>query len=262
MPTDAMWAAPRRQEFLGVEFDMLTLDDLLGRLARVAADSAYSYIVTPNVDHIVRLTAIANDGRDAEVRAAYERASLCVCDSRVLAGLARSCGIDLPVCPGSDLTARLFDEVIAPGDRITVVGGGEEVLRDVRKLYPAVDIRHHMPPMGLRHNEAALGRAVDFVVESRPRFTFLAVGSPQQEILAHRIASHFEARGCALCVGAAIEFVSAHRKRAPWLLQKLGLEWSYRLAQDPARMWRRYLWDGPRIFPIVLKWKRARSSRG
>lgn len=262
MLTDRMRASPRRQEFLGVEFDMLTLDGLLDRLARVAPDSSYLYIVTPNVDHIVRLTAIGNDGRDVEVRTAYERASLCVCDSRVLAGLANSCGIDLPVVPGSDLTARLFDGVIAPGDRIAVVGGGEEVVRDVRRLYPGVDIRHHMPPMGLRHDDAALGRAVDFVVQSRARFTFLAVGSPQQEILAHRIASHRESRGCALCVGAAIEFVSAHRKRAPRLLQRLGLEWSYRLAQDPARMWRRYLWDGPRIFPIVIRWKRARSRRG
>ena len=253
---------PRRQEFLGVEFDGVTLDDLLDRLSRVTSDSAYSYIVTPNVDHIVRLTAIRNDGRDAEVRTAYDRASLCVCDSRVLAGLARSCGIDLPVCPGSDLTARLFDETVVPGDRVAIVGGCEEVLRDLRKLYQGVDIRHHMPPMGLRHDEAALDRAVGFVVESRARFTFLAVGSPQQEILAHRIASRPEARGCALCVGAAIEFVSAHRKRAPRMLQKLGLEWSYRLVQDPARMWRRYLWDGPRIFPIVLRWKRVRSSRG
>ena len=262
MPTDRMPAFPHRKEFLGVDFDMLTLNGLLDRLARVAPDSAYSYIVTPNVDHIVRLTAIGNDGRDADVRAAYDRASLCVCDSRVLARLARSCGIDLPVVPGSDLTARLFDDVIAPGDRIAVVGGGEGVLGDVRRLYPSVDIRHHLPPMGLRHDDAALGRAVDFVVESRARFTFLAVGSPQQELLAHRIASHPEARGCALCVGAAIEFVSAHRKRAPRLLQRLGLEWSYRLAQDPARMWRRYLWDGPRIFPIVIRWKRARSQRG
>ena len=100
-------------------------------------------------------------------------------------------------------------------------------------------------------------------MRSRARFTFLAVGSPQQELLAHRVAlragaGRDDAGGCALCIGAALRFVVGEEKRAPVIMQKLGLEWSYRLGQDPVRLWRRYLVDGPKIFAMVWRWRRAR----
>ena len=89
-----------RIEFLGVEFDQLSEQQVIDRLALVTPETPFAYIATPNVDHIVRL---ASDGTEADVGAAYARASLCVCDSRVLALLARLHGIRLPVVTGSDL---------------------------------------------------------------------------------------------------------------------------------------------------------------
>ena len=100
MPTD-------RIEFLGVEFDQLTEQQVLDRLRSVTADTPFGYIVTPNVDHIVRLD---REAADPVIDAAYARAELCVCDSRVLALLARLRGVSLPVVTGSDLTAATAGE--------------------------------------------------------------------------------------------------------------------------------------------------------
>lgn len=239
MPTD-------RIAFLELGFDRLTMDEVLGRLAGVRADDPFTYLVTPNVDHVVR---IEREG----IAELYTQADLCLCDSRVLHKLARLQGIDLPVVPGSDLTRRLLDEVVVPSDRLCVVGGDSDMIAALRRLYPRCEFIHHEPPHGLRSNEAARNAAAEAIVAARARFTFLAVGSPQQEMIAAAVRKLPGAGGTALCIGASLDFIVGKQRRAPRLLQKLTLEWAYRLAAEPKRMWRRYLVDGPRIFLLTAR---------
>ena len=85
------------------------------------------------------------------------------------------------------------------------------------------------------------------------RFCFLAVGSPQQEIVAQALKMRGIARGLALCVGASINFVTGIEKRAPPWVRRIGFEWLYRLSQNPKRLAYRYLVRGPRIF--LLLWR-------
>jgi Glycosyl transferase WecG/TagA/CpsF family len=89
---------------------------------------------------------------------------------------------------------------------------------------------------------------VDFVVKAGAPLIFLAVGRPQQEILASRIADHPQARGVGLCIGASIDFLTGIQRRAPLWIQNSGLEWLYRLISDPQRFARRYLLESPWIF--------------
>jgi exopolysaccharide biosynthesis WecB/TagA/CpsF family protein len=77
------------------------------------------------------------------------------------------------------------------------------------------------------------------------------VGCPQQEILAKALQSRGRARGLALCVGASINFLTGSERRAPKWIQYAGLEWLYRLLNDPTRLARRYLIRGPRIFLLL-----------
>jgi exopolysaccharide biosynthesis WecB/TagA/CpsF family protein len=108
--------------------------------------------------------------------------------------------------------------------------------------------------MGLRHNVPAQLAAAQFAAAEKARLTILAVGSPQQELLARLIALQADATGIGLCVGAALDFITGTERRAPLAFQKLGLEWFFRLASDPRRLWRRYLVEGPKIFAL---WWRA-----
>lgn len=245
-----------RQELLGLGFDRFTIGEVLDRLRTVQASTPFSYVVTPNVDHIVRLDRLpSSSSRASEIRRAYQAAAICVCDSRVLARLAVLAGVRLTVIPGSDLTAAIFQTIVEKGDRIAVVGGDEATLPILARLFPFLSFVQHIPPMGLLTNEAAMAEAASFAAASGARFILLAIGSPQQELLAQRIASLPQAGGCALCIGAAVEFISGQRNRAPAFLQKLSLEWSYRLMMEPRRLWRRYAIDGPNIIPMLIRWR-------
>jgi exopolysaccharide biosynthesis WecB/TagA/CpsF family protein len=245
MPTE-------RREFLGLGFDPLSTDQALTRLASVSDATPYNYVVTPNVDHIVRLHE--DRETEAQLRTVYERADLCLCDSKVLHLLGRLRGVRLPVVPGSELTSLILDQVARPGDRIAIVGGDTELLRGLEAKYPKIEFVQHIPPMGLRHNASARRAAAQFIARSGARFSFIAVGSPQQELIAAEARSIPGAAGTALCVGAGLEFLTGRQKRAPRFARALGLEWAHRLLSDPRRMWRRYLLEGPRIFLLTYRW--------
>jgi exopolysaccharide biosynthesis WecB/TagA/CpsF family protein len=246
-----------RKEFLGVLFDCVAVDELLSHLSSVTPESPYSYLVTPNVDHLVRLHSSA--ATMPGLAEAYRRSAICLCDSKVLSGLGRWCGVDLPVIPGSDLSLLLFDRVIETGDRIGVVGGGRDMIGKLRQTYPHLEIVHHDAPRGLATDPSARSEAARFVVEQNARFTFVCVGSPQQELIAAEAGGSDASRGTALCVGASLEFITGHQRRAPKLLRHLGLEWGYRLCTSPRRLWRRYLVDGPKIFTMAYRWRRGRK---
>lgn len=237
-----------RADFLDLKFDRLTFRQVKERLRSVSETSPYGYIVTPNVDHVVRLR------REPGLRPLYDAAKLCLCDSRILKILARLSGIDLPLVAGSDLSAALFESVIKPRDRIAVVGATPAFLDRLRARFPDVAFLHHVPPMGLRSNAQARREAAEFVASSNARFSFITVGSPQQEMIAKEAGEIPGAGGVGLCVGAGLEFLTGDQKRATRRLQRLGLEWAHRLATNPRRLWRRYLVEGPRIFPIYLAW--------
>jgi N-acetylglucosaminyldiphosphoundecaprenol N-acetyl-beta-D-mannosaminyltransferase len=243
-----------RRVFAGVPFDNFSLDHLLAIYAARDPAARFAYVVTPNVDHVIRLHQAADDPRDA-FGLAYCHALNRLCDSRIIALLARLRGMALEVTPGSDLTVALFASVVGEGDRIALVGGSPAILQALRDRYPRVIFDQHIPPMGLRDDQAAMAEAAAFV-EARPaRFVFLAVGSPQQEMLARLIHDRGIATGLGLCVGAAIAFLVQAQLRAPRWIQRIGLEWLYRLLQDPRRLWRRYLVEGPRIFRIAFGYR-------
>lgn len=161
-------------------------------------------------------------------------------------------GVTLPVAAGSDLTQLLFESVISAGDVICVVGGNTDMAAALRLRFPELVIHHYDPPMGLKNNPDAMRVAAEFVESCQARFTFLAVGSPQQEMLAALITKRGKATGIGLCVGAAVAFLTGQSRRAPLVMRQVGLEWLHRLLSDPKRLWRRYLVEGPRIFLIAL----------
>ena len=245
-----------RSEFLGVTFDLLSEGEVLDRLARTTIKSPFGYLATPNVDHIVRIN---REGSTSEVAATYAEADLCICDSRVLSMLARLRGIRLPVVTGSDLTAALFGKVLRSGDRIAIVGSRAEMVRRLEGRYPNFEFVHHCPPMGLRQDVAAQVAAALFVTQANARFTFLAVGSPQQELIAAKVR---DATGFGLCIGAALDFLTGDQVRAPKVLRRMGLEWAYRLLSDPRRLWRRYLIDGPEVFLLAWRWQGSSANDG
>ncbi len=239
-----------------IGFDVLDCGQVHDWIAARDANSHFGYVVTPNVDHVVRLET-AGPG----LRRIYDQAALCLCDSQILRGIAKLLGIRLTLVPGSDLAAALFDHILHTQDRVCLIGGSDTHPASLARLYPGIEVVQHIPPMGLQNDPAARAAATRFAAQSRARIILLAVGSPQQELLAAEMARDPDIRGTALCIGAAVDFIVGERRRAPMPLRRAGLEWTWRLATEPRRLARRYLVDGPRIFPMAWRWWRAEHKR-
>jgi exopolysaccharide biosynthesis WecB/TagA/CpsF family protein len=226
-------------------------------LAAGFGQERFGYVVTPNVDHLVRFY------EDPTFRDHYRKADYVLLDSRFAARALRLIkGVKLRVCTGSDLTAALFSRVVTSSDRVVLIGGSREQASIIRMLYGLTNVHHHNPPMGFTDDPKAVEECLQFIEEQSPfRFCFLAVGSPQQEALAALLQTRGVARGLALCVGASLNFITGNEKRAPQWMQEMAFEWLYRLVQDPRRLATRYLWRGPRFFGQL---RRARfiSRRG
>ena len=240
--------------FCGVRFDDLDMAQTIERCADVTTQDPFRFIVTPNVDHVVRLN------KETDVfKPLYKAAWLSVCDSRILQLLAKISGPTLHAVPGSDLTAALFADVIDPNEPVNVIGGDDDVIDKVINRYGLTRMQHYQPPMGLRRKPDEVAKAAKFIADNPARYTFICVGSPQQEMVAKAALEHGAAKGLGLCVGASLDFLAGKVKRAPTWMQKARLEWLYRLASEPGRMWKRYLVEGPKIFIIWAKWVLAKK---
>ena len=233
---------------LTLSFDDYDLSEFTP-LAAGYGTERFGYVVTPNVDHLLRYYD------DASFRALYAAADYVLLDSRVLAYLLRlTRGLRARVCTGSDLTAALFATVMAPADRVVLIGASAAQAARLAADYRLRDLRHHSPPMGFINDPAAVASCLQFIEHASPfRFCLLAVGCPQQEIIAKLVKDRGAARGLALCVGASINFLTGVERRAPRWMQRSGLEWLYRLASEPGRMAYRYLIRGPRVFLVLRR---------
>ena len=246
--------ATRHVWFLNSAFDRIGFETALRRVAERPASKPFAFVVTPNVDHLVRLR------RDKVLAPLYAQAWLTVCDSRALELIAAFSGEALDVTPGSDLTEALFERVIHPDEPVTVIGGNAQVVEAVTRRYGLKRVSWHEPPMGLRHKPEAIADCARFVAEHPARFVLLCVGSPQQEMIAEACLERGDCTGVGLCVGASLDFLSGKARRAPVWMRRARLEWLHRLMEQPARLWRRYLVDGPKILFIWWEWRKARAK--
>lgn len=213
---------------------------LLERVAGMAR-GPYAYVVTPNVDHVIKLM----DGRVG--REVYADADLKICDSRILSHLARLRGLRLPVYPGSDMTADLLASPPAEDLRIGVFGPDRAAFDDLAARYPRLKLTFIDAPM-LTPGTPAWDQAVDAAARAEWDVLLACVSFPKQELFAHALRAAGRKTGVTLCVGASVDFLTGRQQRAPKLFQQLSLEWLHRLMSQPRRMFRRYVIEGPAIF--------------
>jgi N-acetylglucosaminyldiphosphoundecaprenol N-acetyl-beta-D-mannosaminyltransferase len=250
------------QNFLGIGFADLSFEKAINHLKFRAQQDRFSFVVTANVDHVNRISNERDQDSAKALQAAYQKAGVRLCDSKILAALARICGVSLHVVAGSDLTAAFFKARFFGAKKIAIVGGDEQIGVDLQRLFPGPNYVIHVPPMGIMQKPDAIDVVIDFVAASQADYTLFAIGCPQSEIIATRCLERADARGVGLCIGASIDFLRGKQVRAPIWMRKVGLEWAHRLFQEPKRMWRRYLLEGPRIFMTTLRWQLKRVGKG
>lgn len=241
--------------FMDFRFQLANQANVVTAIGARLPTDAFAYVVTPNVDHVIRVQHFRSD-----LWPAYRHAWMTLCDSRILARLAKWTGLVLPLVPGSDLTSALFGNTIRADDRIAFLGGSDTTIASLCRSYHLTNVVHLNPPMGFIDKPLELAQAVEFLVTTRAQYSFLAVGSPQQEIVAYLVQKRGLAIGIGLCIGASLEFLTGRQRRAPRAVQRLALEWLFRLLSNPRRFSRRYLVDGPLIIHIYREWRRHRRG--
>ena len=215
-------------------------------------------VVTPNVDHVVRLDA------DAQFRQLYVQADYIFADGMPLVWASRRSAAPLPErVTGSDLFVRLAREAAAQQLPVFVIGGmpGQEAMLTAAfaRVYPGLQVTLYCPsmqfdPAGVEGLEAL--RRVNAV---RPGVVFVCLGMPKQERWAFAHKDNMQA-GVVMCVGAAMEFALGFKSRAPLWMQKIGMEWFWRLASEPRRLWRRYIVQGSKFAGLLRReWKLQRT---
>ncbi len=224
--------------FAGLRFTPMSVASTVAALAERAPAAAFAVFVTPNAEHAYLRR------RDSEFRACGDTCWLSTNDSRVLGRVARIGGLDLQFAPGAYVVAQLFKRVIAPADRICVIGGSSDLVARLQSQYRLASVAHHNPPMGFIHDGPAVAAAIDFVLAHPSRFVFVAMGPPQSEKFCQRLIERGGATGVGLCIGSSLAVVTGSADPAPAWMERSGLVWLNRLIKEPRRLWRRYLLRG------------------
>ena len=250
----------------GVRVDALTEQQAIDHIVRLACVGVGGLVVTPNVDHLRQLS------RGGGLVEAYGRATLTLADGQPLVWASRLQGQPLPErVAGSSLLWSLAAAAADNGLDVALIGGTEgsagatasQLLSRSPTLRVTLVATPQVSPMPSVDEVAGLAAQIE---ESRPAIAFLAFGAPKQELLGAALRARFPGVWF-LGVGASFEMASGSLPRAPLLLQRAGLEWLWRLANEPRRLARRYLLEDlpfvPHLFGQSLRERiRRRSARG
>jgi N-acetylglucosaminyldiphosphoundecaprenol N-acetyl-beta-D-mannosaminyltransferase len=237
-----------------LDVDSVTFEEALERIAELVDAGDGGAVFTPNVDHVVKADS------DVEFRQAYSRASLCLADGVPILWAARLLGSPLPAkVSGSDLVLPLARFAGERHWRVYLLGGGPEVAAEAgaklsREL--GVDVVGTDSPLvhedgTVEQAEQTLGR----LASTQPHLVLVALGAPKQERFIDRYGEAIRP-AVAMGVGGSLDFMVGRVRRAPAWMSRAGLEWLYRLGQEPRRMWRRYLVEDPKFVAIVARTRR------
>jgi exopolysaccharide biosynthesis WecB/TagA/CpsF family protein len=233
----------------GVSVQTFTLEEASTRICDdVSSGKAFS-VFTLNLDHVVKLRS------DPAFRAAYDRARVVLADGFPIVLSGRLQGRKVERTTGADLIEPLCREASRRELPVLLFGSTFETLsgaaRHLKARYPDLVIAGvYAPEHGLDVLSDQANEGIDFIRSSGARVCFVALGAPKQEIFADRCAAEIEGVSF-ICIGAGLDFLAGHQRRAPKFFQATGLEWLWRMLNNPRRLARRYL-DCLYVFPGVL----------
>ncbi len=159
---------------------------------------------------------------------------------------------------GPDVMTGVLDASTAFGPRHYLLGGSPETLaalrQEITRRWPNAIIAGSDSPSFGQWSDQELQARNERIRDSGATLVWVGLGTPKQDWEVHRIASSLPVT--ALAVGAAFDFLAGTKEQAPVWMQRSGLEWSYRLAREPRRLAKRYLWGNPMFVASVLRNRR------
>jgi N-acetylglucosaminyldiphosphoundecaprenol N-acetyl-beta-D-mannosaminyltransferase len=259
-----MSTATPRVPLAGLCFDPLSEAAVVEAVVDGALAGRGGWVCPVNLDVLRQCDA------SEEVRGLVSKADLVVPDGMPLIWASRLAGTPLPErVAGSSLIHSVTAYAASRPARLFFLGGSEgaaeAAAERLAREHPGLEVvRTLCPPFGFERDAAALEEIDAAILAARPHVVFVGLGFPKQERLIERLrAVHPDA--WYLSCGISFSFAGGQIPRAPAWLQRVGLEWLHRLLQEPGRLSRRYLIDGPpfvlRLFALVLRDRARRAAR-
>ena len=246
-----------RMKFMNTEIDNLTMQETLQVIDQLIQENKSAYVVTPNVDHIVQLET------NKELQDVYANASLILTDGKPLQWIAKWYGTPIKEkISGSDLFPRLCDMAARKGYKMFFLGAAEGVAtkaaENLINRYNGLQVvGTYSPPYGFEKSPEEMLKIIRLIKEAAPDMLIVGLGCPKQEKFMYH---HCRELGVPISfgLGASFDFEAGNIKRAPKWMSEHGLEWLFRITQDPQRMAKRYLVDDLKILKLATKYKKLK----
>ena len=218
------------------------------------------WLVTANLDFLHR------HAHDPAARRLYARADLCVADGMPLVWAARLQGDRLPErVAGSDLLLLVAARAAHEGRSIYLLGGAPaanaRAVEVFKERWPALSVvGHSSPQFASPPSEAELAAVRSEMLRTAPDILLVGLGSPKQEQVIDALRAVLP-NAWMMGVGISFSFVAGDVRRAPPWMQRIGLEWFWRMTQEPGRLVHRYLVTDLPFFFVLLGRSLLRRAR-
>jgi N-acetylglucosaminyldiphosphoundecaprenol N-acetyl-beta-D-mannosaminyltransferase len=240
---------PRSIDVLGTRVDAITRADAADRVTRWALRAESRSVAVATVNNVME----GHD--DPDYLAVMRRADLITADGMPLVWALKLFGA--PVArrvAGTELTLAILRRAAPNGIPVGFFGGTPEVLDRLRgwaeATFPGLDVAFIASPPFRPLSEEEEEQVVADIAASGARIVFVGLGCPKQELWMDRV--HGRLPAVTVGVGAAFDFLSGSKRRAPRFMQRAGLEWAFRLGSEPRRLWRRYARHNPRFVALFI----------
>lgn len=251
----------KKTNLAGIEFSNLAYDSVVSKLLEDHRGVAPVSLVTPNIYHFF----LAKQSSD--FASELNESQLSVPDGWPVVHALRNSfpHFDWKRIAGSDLAVSTIDLACQRGLSIGFLGGSHTALKQasasVKRKHSAARVVEFTDNPIISDNPTAeeLDRIVQLVNDSPPDVLLLCMGAPKSERIAARVRGRLSGVRSIMCVGASVDFIAGTQKRAPRFIQRLHLEWLYRVLQEPKRLGKRYLSSSEAFLPVYAGAIRARS---
>ncbi|HEV2034857.1 MAG TPA: WecB/TagA/CpsF family glycosyltransferase [Candidatus Dormibacteraeota bacterium] len=248
----------RRLNIAGVPVDPVDIAEARRRLRTALTGTSLFQVSTVNLDFLVRAQT------DAQTRRIFETSNLNVADGAPVVWLGRLLGADIAGrVAGADLVPAVLGDAAKMGSRVFLLGGENGVAAAagarMLELYPGLVLAGTFEPPRAAIEDMDNAQMLERITEARPDLLLVGLGHPKQErwIDMHRAELPV---AVAIGVGCVLELIAGRSRRAPRWMRSAGLEWAYRLAREPRRLFSRYLTDAAWLIPIAAKAVRTRLA--
>lgn len=243
-----------RRKFMNIYIDDVTKQEAIEHIEYCINHRIIGQVITPNVDQIVRIES------DKYFKTICENCELLLVDGHPLMWTAKYYGRPFKekIC-GSDLVPELCSLAAKKGYSVFLLGAAPGVAqRAAERLIadnPGLKVAGvYSPPIGFEKNQDEISKINEMLKASGADMLFVGMGVPKQDIFIYENMKTYQIP-MSFSIGGTIDFIAGVQKRAPKWISNIGMEWLYRLIQNPKRMFKRYIIDDSKFFSLIRKYK-------